>query len=330
MPKSLPLVQLQLLAPLLSGLRDRGVDPEPVLESVGLTVSAVEKEGTSVHVMVMHHFLEGCAKAVDDPTFCAGIGSRLDPTGWPMVRQAFEQANTLGDFLNIYVANANKFASSSTPYVEVRADTATFGETRRFEPLIKPAQNDGFMIGLKMAVLEKVLGDIKEPESVFLVLCDPSVLPSSFHRYQALRGNNLGPRVQFPSRWLAHSISRDIAAVAIPANTAERQPDHFLFGLRKLLLQNICNKGLNASKIADLVHLSPRSLARRLAVLNTSISKELTRAKIEYAKEALASSELSIDEISSNLGYTHPSNFARAFAKEANTSPTLFRSHHGG
>ena len=90
MPNSLPLVQLQLLAPLLTGLRARGVDPESVLESVGLTQSAVDKEGTSVHVMVMHHFVENCAKAADDVTFCARIGFKLDPSGWPMVMQQLE------------------------------------------------------------------------------------------------------------------------------------------------------------------------------------------------------------------------------------------------
>ncbi|MDW3221465.1 MAG: helix-turn-helix domain-containing protein [Paracoccaceae bacterium] len=326
MSKSLPLVRLQLLAPLLTGLRECGVDPEPVLESVGLTMSAVRQEGTSVHVMVMHHFLENCAKAVDDPTFCAKIGSRLDPTGWPMVRQAFEQANTLGDFLNIYVSNASKYASSATAFIEVRGDMAVFGEARTFEPLITPAQNDGYMIGLQMAVLIRGLGALREPERLILVLSDPSVLPASFDACQALRGNNLGSRVQFPSEWLLHSVANDGSpAVPMPSNEYKR-PDKFLNGFRELLSQNICAADLNAEKVAALVHLAPRTLARRLSACDTSISAEVTRAKIEYAKEALTSSHQSISEIASLLGYTNPSNFARAFAREENMSPTDFRS----
>ena len=241
MSTSLPLVQLQLLRPLLAGLRACGVDPAPVLESVGLTQSAVDQEGSSVHVMVMHHFTENCASAVHDRTFCATIGSQLDPTGWPMVRKAFEQATTLGDFLNIYVAQANKYASSSMPYVEVRGETATFGETRRFEPLIKPAQNDGFMIGLKMAMLERVLGKIREPKRVILLLCDPSVLPKSFGQYQALRGNNMGPRIRFPSEWLSYSITYGAGEIAAMPENNEKQLGHFLVGFRELLRQNICS-----------------------------------------------------------------------------------------
>jgi AraC-like DNA-binding protein len=329
MPKSLPLVQLQLLHPLLAGLRECGVDPEAVLESVGLTQSAVEEEGTSVHVMVMHHFVENCAKAADDRTFCAKIGARLDPTGWPMVRKAFQQATTLGDFLNIYVAQANKYASSSTPYLEVRGESATFGETRRFKPLIEPAQNDGFMIGLQLSMLERALGDVTEPERVLLVLCDPLVLPASFDRYQVLRGNNMGPRIQFPSDWLTSSISSGVPEAGAAVNGREKNYDHFLSGFRELLRQNIGNGGLKASEAAELVHIGQRSLARRLSGLGTGISKELSRAKGNYAKEALDGSEQSIEEIALNLGYTDPSNFARAFSKEENMSPIQFRSRQG-
>ena len=328
MPKSLPLVQLQVLAPLLSGLKAHGVDPEPVLESVGLTLSAVEQKGTSVHVMVMHQFVENCAEATGDRTFCAKIGSQLDPTGWPMIRMAFEQSTTLGDFLNIYVAQASLVASSVTPYVEVRGDKVTFGEERKFEPLIEPAQNDGFMIGLKVTILERLLGDRMDPERVMLVLCDPSVLPSKFDHFQALRGNRMGPRIQFPSEWLSMHIPDGVVGASSTEVLQRNRQDDFLSGLRSLLSQQIGRGGLKADETAKLLHLSKRKLARQLSNLGTSISKELSRAKIDYAKNALKGSDLSVEEIASALGYSDPSNFARAFAKEENLKPSQYRRQH--
>lgn len=325
MPQSLPLVQLQLLAPLMTGLRTCGVDPEPVLESVGLTLSAVEHEGASVHVMVMHQFVENCARAADDRTFCARIGAQLDLTGWPMLRSAFEQAATLGDLLNIYVAQSAKVATSSTPFVEVRGDTATFGEARRFKPLIEPAQNDGFMIGLKLAMLEQILGDHMEPERVILVLCDPSVLPASFSRYQALRGNYMGPRIQFPSKWLSLSVAGEGVAPNLTDRSQEKHLDDFLSGFRGILKRSIGNGGFNADQVAELLHMNARTLARQLSKLETSISKELSRAKIAYAKDALVRTDRAIEDIAAALGYSDPSNFTRAFAKEENMSPSQFR-----
>lgn len=328
MPKSLPLVQLQTLFPLLDGLRAAGVDPETVLESVGLTLSAVKQEGASVHVMVMHQFVENCAKMTGDPTFCAKIGSQLDPTGWPMIRMAFEQSKTLGDFLNIYVSQASSVASSVIAYLDVRGDVASFGEERRFEPLIEPAQNDGFMIGMKTSILEHALGDHLEPERVILVLSDPSVLPASLSRYQALRGNNMGPRIQFPSEWLSVPISNGGKAAAEPAPSEEGAGNNFLSDLRHLIGLNIGNGGLSSEAAADLIHSNSRKLSRQLSKLGTSISKEISGAKIAYAKDALTNSNRSVEEIASELGYSDPSNFTRAFTKTVNQNPTQFRLLH--
>ncbi|WP_380058982.1 helix-turn-helix domain-containing protein (plasmid) [Falsihalocynthiibacter sp. SS001] len=325
MPKSLPLVQLQLLAPLINGLRTYGVDPESVLTSVGLTMSAVEKKGSSVHVMVMHQFVERCAEVTGDHTFGASIGSQLDPTGWPMIRLAFEKSSTLGDFLNVYVSQASLVASSVTAYADVRGDIVTFGEDRRFEPLIVPAQNDGFMIGLKVTILERLLGHRMDPEQVILVLCDPSVLPSSFTRFHVLRGNRMGPRIRFPSEWLSWPISGGDTTDDFTDMVAKDRNENFLNGFRSLLNLHIGNGGLKAGEAANLLHLDTRKLARQLAEIGTSISKELSRAKITYAKEALNDGDRSIEEIAFELGYSDPSNFTRAFTKEEGINPSQYR-----
>ncbi|WP_299354278.1 AraC family transcriptional regulator [uncultured Shimia sp.] len=325
MPNSLPLVQLQLLGPLLHGLKARGIDPEPILESVGLTMSACEHAGASVHVMVMHQFVENCAEAAQDVTFCASIGARLDPTGWPMIQLALKQAKTLGEFLNIYVVEATKVASSVTPYVEVRGNTVAFGETRRFEPLVKPAQNDGFMIGLKLAILEKVLGHNMQPEKVVLVLCDPTVLPSRYDGFQTLTGNKMGPKILFPSDWLAMGLSKEGGVSEIRETSSVQKSDDFLAGFRHLLEQVVGNRALNVHEAAALVQMSSKKLNRQLASYGTNASSEISHIKMRYAKDTLSKTDRSIEEIASALGYRDPSNFSRAFSNIYGLSPSQFR-----
>lgn len=328
MPDSLPLVQLQLLKPLLHGLRGRGIDPEAVLESVGLTMRAVDQEGASVHVMVMHQFVENCAEVTKDNTFAAQIGSRLDPSGWPMVGLALDTAATLGEFLNIYVVNAAKVATSATPYLEIRGNITTFGEERRFKPLIEPRQNDGFMISLKLSILENALGPALEPEKVLLVLCDPLVLPKKYARYQSIKGNNMGPRIQFPSEWLAVPLSRYLRAVEPGLPPRKMGQDDFLSSFRGLLEQSIGEGGMNLDGAAKLVHMNSKKLSRTLFSLGTTVSQEVSRAKMNHAKAALSTSTLSIQEIASSLGYTDASNFARAFSKDAGLSPSAYRTKY--
>ena len=94
------------------------------------------------------------------------------------------------------------------------------------------------------------------------------------------------------------------------------------------LSQQIGNGGLQADQTAELLHLSKRKLARQLSKLGTSISTELSQAKMDYAKDALKYSDRSVEEIACALGYSDPSNFARAFAKEENLKPSEFRLRH--
>lgn len=321
MSKSLPLVNLSVLRPLLSALRDREVDPEYVLETAGLTEDSVMRDDITVHVMVVHQFLESCALAVDDPTFCASVGLRLDTAGWPMIETALASRGSLADFLATYVSRANDVATSVTAYLELHGEQATYGEKRLFRPTILPAQNDGFMVGLSVSILRHALGDRFEAGKTTLILCNPRVLPASFSEFPRLKGDEMGFRIKFPSTWLTLPIEY--------AKSGPHAPDGvnpFLHDFRKLIDGRIDQGGLNAEDAAALVSMSRSKLARRLAAEGTSISDELRRAKLAYARERLASTDQPVDEIASALGYSDPSNFSRAFRETEGMSPRVFRS----
>ena len=66
-PKKLPLVRLDLVAPILIELERRGVNSEEVLGSVGLNRATVDTKETFIHAMVIHQFLENAAAAAKDP-----------------------------------------------------------------------------------------------------------------------------------------------------------------------------------------------------------------------------------------------------------------------
>lgn len=328
MPQSLPLVQLQLIKPLLSALKSRGVDPESVLENVGLTLSAVEQPGATVHVMVIHEFLESCATASGDQCFCAKVAASLDTTGWPMIQQAMSEARTLGSFLRIYVTKAAQVASSVTAFLDIRGDVSTFGEARRFKPLIVPAQNDGFMVSLKVSLLERAIDGAFDPSKVTLVVSDPTVLPKQMKTFQVLKGDHMGAKVQFPSDWLAAPLKPSDPPRSPPEKPFSLKGADLLSSFRTILQQQIAQGGITAREAADLVRMSPKSLARRLSAFDTTASREIQSAKMEYAKHALSTSDRSIEKISLDLGYSDASNFARAFAKDVGATPTDYRVDH--
>lgn len=326
MSRLLPLVNLSLLQPILQEIRGRGVDPEPVLEGVGLTEEAIMDGDAKVHVMVIHHLLEHIAIAMNDQTFLASVGLKLDPSGWPMIQTALVQARTLGDFLNIYVSQANKVSSSVVAYLEVRGFWAIFGERRIFRPTILPSQNDGFMTCLALAILRLGLGSKLEPSKVSIVVCDTTVLPSELSPFHVMQGDTMGFRIQFPSEWLAVEVDgkglgqgQDLSEAENPAT------DNFLEAFRVLLGQQVGRGPLSAKIAAEMVSMSHSKLARHLSARGTDISSEIAKARIEFAKRRLKESSDSIGEIAITLGYSDSANFTRAFRRTVGRSPSEYR-----
>lgn len=78
-------------------------------------------------------------------------------------------------------------------------------------------------------------------------------------------------------------------------------------------------------RVADILHLSPRTLRRRLAELGTSFQMILEQLRRGRAVELLLHSSLSVEQIAAELGYHDPSNFGRAFRRWTGQSPREYR-----
>jgi AraC-like DNA-binding protein len=308
----------------VTGIRDRGIDPGPVLESAGLTEDAVFSDDASVHVMVVHQFLENAAETVDDPTFAATIGLRIDTQGWPILELALRKARTLGDFLSIYVSRANELASSVQSFLDVRDQYAIFGEKRLFEPTILPAQNDGFMAALSYSILGRLLGNDLDPARITISVCDPKALPNDLEGVTRLAGDVMGFRIRFPSEWLALGIEETARAKHVALDVPLASQD-FLNGFRKLLRQVVGSGRTSANDAAVLVQMSQGQLARRLRHFDTNISAEIAHVSMAFAKDQLSRTRRPIGEIASALGYLDGANFARAFRNHTGQTPSEYR-----
>jgi len=82
--------------------------------------------------------------------------------------------------------------------------------------------------------------------------------------------------------------------------------------------------------IAFKLHMSKRTLQRKLKAEGQAFLPMLTSVRIMLAKQYLKINEFSITEIAYQLGYSSPSTFARAFKKQTTVSPVEFKGHDNG
>lgn len=89
----------------------------------------------------------------------------------------------------------------------------------------------------------------------------------------------------------------------------------------KALQQNSAPK---LEQMAQALHLSKRSLQRKLSNEGLNFSAILTELRLELAQDYLLNQQLSIQEVSYRLGFTECSNFIRFFKQSLKCTPSDF------
>jgi AraC-like DNA-binding protein len=77
--------------------------------------------------------------------------------------------------------------------------------------------------------------------------------------------------------------------------------------------------------VAQKLHMTSRTLRRRLAAEGSSYQQILADVRYALAREYLATSSLPLEEIASMLGYSSPGNFTYAFKRWHGSPPRQYR-----
>ncbi len=99
----------------------------------------------------------------------------------------------------------------------------------------------------------------------------------------------------------------------------------FTYETRRVVLQHFSMLRPRLDDVADLLHLTPRSLQRRLQEEGASFQNIVDEVKSELAVGMLKKGETSVNEVAYQLGYNDPGVFRRAFKKWTGLSPKACR-----
>lgn len=101
----------------------------------------------------------------------------------------------------------------------------------------------------------------------------------------------------------------------------------FAAEVRRAILQNFNHVLPQLADIVQFLHVSPRTLQRKLQEEGTSFQQIFDDVKLELATGMLKKPTLTVNEIAYKLGYAEPSVFRRAFKKWTGMSPKTYLAH---
>ena len=111
----------------------------------------------------------------------------------------------------------------------------------------------------------------------------------------------------------------DLSPVAVEA-TADT--------VRRVLAEELSEGEPTLEHLSKRLHMSARTLHRRLAAERTTFRSVVTKLRMELAERALREPHLPIGEIAFRLGFSEPSAFHRAFKRWTGWQPLAYRRVH--
>ncbi|HUQ02231.1 MAG TPA: AraC family transcriptional regulator ligand-binding domain-containing protein [Kofleriaceae bacterium] len=311
------------------------VRPDALLAGTGLTEEGLRDPNARVAVATCAKVVERAHALTGEPALALYQGMQMKVSSHGFLGFAAMTASTVGEAL----AFAERFAATRTPVLGISSvreqDTAAIvieeradlGGLREFAIL-------AIMIGvwqLGQTFTGRTLRGVAE-----CAFPEPAYIRRVPFAIDMLRFDRPAHRLVFAAELLdVPLVSADPVAVQLAQAQCERElamlVDAGLPGRVKRALAADAGDGgfRSVEEVARTLHVSTRTLKRKLAALGTSYTAILDETRRQRALLLLEDRGLPLAEIAGRLGYTELPNFTRAFRKWTGTTPAAYRRRAG-
>lgn len=323
---------------LLSLMHERGHATTDVLSGTALTEAELGTHNKRIEGQQYGRMLTNALRISNDPALAyeLGLRSQLTQHGFVgfglMSSSTLEEAVALGQrYLQARAPLFNSHIHYQNDWVIVElVETISLG-------VLKSFTCDIVLVEL-CCLFNRLLSGQPTPSHWRSEICVPYPEPAHYAAWQTrlpkFHFSQPSMQIRFPAQLLTQRIA---TANPVTAQLAIAQCEQELAELAAAdatdpwvaqalaLLTTKHGQYDRLSELAGKMHLSERTLKRRLQDAGTSYQRLLDQARQRHAEIMLAQPEASIAKIAAALGYQDPANFTRAFRQWTGLSPTAYR-----
>jgi AraC-like DNA-binding protein len=315
----------------------REFPPERLWAGTGLTQADLEKPDQRITVRQLLTYVRNANALATQPDWHLEWSGRLADHFHGPISVALLTAPTLGDGLDAFL----RFFPGRIPYMhlEGRNDRDRFAAT--LCPLIDLQTMLPLLIESLLMILQQYCSTIYPvdlSQALFELAYAPTPYADRYARYfkAPVRFGSLRNALVIPQAWralpnLGYSASTWAHALERCERTMGSSPERNTLGEVRVYLCAAFERKDRQRALPTLVevaaglHLSPRTLIRRLRHLGTTYQQIMDEFLRTRASELLANDELKVKEIATALGFDNPANFGKTFKRWHGVSPGSYR-----
>lgn len=323
---------------LLSLMLERGHSTTDVLAGTGLSEAELGTHNRRIEGQQYARMLANALRVSGDPALAYELGLRSQLTQHGFVGFSLMSSSTLEEAVALgqrYLQARAPLFTSTIHYehewvVVELAETIPLG-------VLKSFTCDIVLVEL-CCLFNRLLSGQPTPSHWRSEIAVPYPEPSHYatwrDRLPTFHFSQPSMQIRFPRQLLTQRIA---TANPVTAQLAIAQCEHELAEMAAAEAQDpwvahvrsqlsACDGRYDRlHELADKLHLSERTLKRRLQDAGTSYQRLLDEARQHHAKTLLARPDATIAQVAHALGYQDPANFTRAFRQWTGCSPSAFR-----
>jgi AraC-like DNA-binding protein len=312
-----------------------GVDSKQVLIRAGLNPTHLYDSNARYSYPAVTHLWKMAAKVTGDPCFGFKAASFWHPTTLHALGYTWLASDTLGDALQraaryIRIANTALTAAFEETDIGYRFTTEMDKDWRGIEPADEAIDASVALI-LDMcrhcygADLNPTLIEVRRPKisqcaKQYEQLFNSPIHYSSSENAIYFDKTDITQRLPTANAELARTNEKIIVDYL-----ARLDKNNITTQVKAKLLELLPSGHFTEEIILQSLHLSQRTLQRKLKEEGTTFKELLDETRRELAKEYVNDTSLSLSEITYLLGFSEQSNFTRAFKRWQGQSPSAFR-----
>jgi len=324
------------ILPVAQALRLQGIDALEILDDIGIDMAKAANPDWRVSHSDFSALMERCVAITGDEAFGLVASEQLQPQVLHGLGLAWLASDTVYDGLARMVRFGRLISTGVSLSLEEDNDFvhACFGGNSQLENPIYAGRDFG--VGMITRMCQLTLGEFLAP--VLIQIQRPS--PEQPERWEYM----LSSRVEFDSdstriTWsradiMEPLVTGDPALARVNDEQTQAYLDSFLAQTTSRevvdkIVERLPDGPPNQQQIADALHVSNRTLQRKLKGEGTSFMDLLQDTRLQLARKYLRQPNRSVVETSYLLGFSEPSTFSRAFKRWTGVAPADFRDSPG-